>query len=38
MLTGIFGEETATKVVYEALFPLANPPDADADAQQQQQQ
>ncbi|CAJ1932691.1 unnamed protein product [Cylindrotheca closterium] len=23
MLTGIFGEETATKVVYEALFPLA---------------
>lgn len=26
MLTGIFGEETATKVVYEALFPLANPP------------
>ncbi|KAL3936813.1 MAG: hypothetical protein SGBAC_007946 [Bacillariaceae sp.] len=28
MLTGIFGEETATKVVYEALFPLANPPSA----------
>lgn len=26
MLTGIFGAEKASKVVYEALFPLAEPP------------